>query len=720
MQGKGWMAVLTAMVLLSVGVASGAGPGAPGPEPAISAAGAVDRVRELLELPEAWGPPRTERQERPEGPAWAVEWDSDAATGRPWALAVIDGGSGQLLEYQRADFRREDRPRLMRYTRSEAESLASRWVERLLPAALRAEVALSDLPPYPAPLHEPVHAFRWQRQALGYPVLAEGAVLEIDGATGELRAFRLTWDREAAFAQPGPVLSREEALEAFHRGLPVSLVYHPVSHGALGQPGGYALLYRPVTGSVHLSQQGELLDLAGRPLPAPGQEPRLLPAPERPYQPPAEPLSLEELIARAQAIAGRSEPPFDQWSEQVGDPSSPRTLWSFFLGSSFADLVEVTIEQETGLLHRLTYLPAESALMEQAPWKLSRAEAEEVAIAFLRTHRPDLTGEVALSSYVDPGLTEGLAILPVSFRHLHRGIPLEDLSIMVLVDMRTGQVSGFWHTHRPVLGALPEPVGLIGAEEARSRYIEALGLQLGWQRFLPEPGHETPPPQLVWSLGHGVEAHGVDGRTGLVLDWHGRPVQVGIQPTRDAAGHYAGRELELLWAQGVIEAVGGELKPDSPVAAGEAIRWLVLATQPARCCATQGLELAPVLPPGSPLGKALAADPYLRRALQAGIIQPADFEGEVDLAAPVSRERFALWAVRALGHGRVAAMEVPIPLRFVDGPAVGERYANAVAILSGLSILRGDGQGRFHPREPLTRGAAAKIIYAVAAELAGP
>jgi hypothetical protein len=100
-----------------------------------------------------------------------------------------------------------------------------------------------------------------------------------------------------------------------------------------------------------------------------------------------------------------------------------------------------------------------------------------------------------------------------------------------------------------------------------------------------------------------------------------------------------------------------------------------------------------------------------KAGFQSGIFLPEDFEGEAAPEGTVSRQLLALWMVRAMGYGPIAKISNRIQTDFIDQDQLGERYANAVGILQGLKVIQGDGQKRFHPQRPLTRGEAAKMIY---------
>lgn len=690
-------------------------------EPTVTAEAAVASVREMIGIAEGRGEPQVELIPWGEvGVRWRIVWESDWETGQPWVETLVDAMTGRLVDYSTYELT-GGRAALPRFTRSEVEAKATEWLERLVPEGQRADLSPVVFIPAQAPFYDlGQHHFRWQREALGYPVSGDQVSIRISARTGTLTSFHMNWSERAKFALPEQQLAREEAERLFLERMPLELVYRLVSDRDSGAE-RYRILYQPTDhgGSSYLNQAGQRLDFAGQPVAEAVGGWQLVPAPDKAS--PAGPFDQAAALALAMELTGREEPPNSPGPSTWG-PYGSQPTWNFTWANSHS-YTEVMIEQETGLLAALHTLQDQFTPSAQVEWKVTTEEARQTAIAFLQTYRPDLAGRVALRTLPDHVESEVQTLgssYGLTFVVMHRGIPVDNRMGTVEVDMETGAVVGFWFFGEDGSAPLPEPENLIGEEKARGRIMETAGLHLGWRSFPLWEGQGAPAFQLVWSLGDDLSpVAGVDGQTGTVLDWEGRDLQSRALPPADIAGHPAGREIELLWFQGVLPTVDGQFQPDHLVSTGEAIRWLTEATQ------TSFYDIYPGnrrrLGEDSVLGRAIAESPdalYLRSAVEAGIIRETDFDGKVDLAAPVTRERFALWAVRALGHDRVASMAVRIPMDLADGDQVGEGYANAVAILAGLSLLPAGDDGRFQPQAQLTRGAAAQMIYAVALELA--
>lgn len=669
----GWMATALALVLL-LGTALPARAEA-GEEPQVSLADAIQISVQLLELPAGLGQPEGILES--EG-VWSIFWRPSGIEPREMPQVRVDAMSGRLLEY-RAGQQVPGVAELFHLTRAEAQKRAEHWLERLVEEGLRAQLAPMSRPPV-ALLNRyleayPSYEFRWERQAAGYPVVEEGVSLQLDGATGALRYFSLEWsDRE--YPKPAFTLHRSEATRLGRDRLSMELVYRQIHQPEAAAP-RFQLIYRQQGGGwpLFMTQQGQTLDLAGKVVPAvdaPSYRP--LKAPRQPFRPPAEPIDREGALRIARAVTGMAEAPVEATSDrEPGVGPVWRLIWSSGSGA----LGQLMIEQSTGLVRSISdYSPD---LHEPVPWKLTAAEAEEAAVAFVRAYRPDLLGRVAVQRTAAPA-QEGSRLLTVNLVEMHRGIPVEPNLHTLEIDMITGRVRNFWLNPLPSGAELPEPEGLKAATEAREAFLQAMEMRLIWYTFWQENGERTE-PAVVWALGATQFGAGVDAKSGAVVDWMGRPLADLLPPT-DIAGHPAAREIELLWTSNVLAGSDGRFEPEHQVAAGEVIDWLAEATHD------------PFTPPRSS-----GAGP------------------EFDRTAPVTRERFALWAVQAMGYGEIAAMPVKIPIPFADGEAVGAPYANAVAILAGLGILQPGPDGRLQPQAPLARGEAAQWIYRVAVQV---
>lgn len=100
-------------------------------------------------------------------------------------------------------------------------------------------------------------------------------------------------------------------------------------------------------------------------------------------------------------------------------------------------------------------------------------------------------------------------------------------------------------------------------------------------------------------------------------------------------------------------------------------------------------------------------------AIEVGLIRPTDYDGStLDPTQSVSRERFALLLIRALGLNGAEDEGAP---RFADAAAIQPAYRAAAAMLQAEGLMIGDGEGRFSPAAPVTFAQAAKTLIRASA-----
>jgi len=703
------------------------------PEPKITADEALAIVLETFPEWKEKAHPEEEPQlvPGPSGSAWSVQWYVTVGDWEDTFVHVtVDAQSGEILSYNAHRFALGVPPVPMR-SPEESQAVAGEWLARLLPESERAGLALTAFPGRPQRSGDQItRTFFWEREVEGYPVAFAGTAIEIDAQTGELVTFyREIPDEGVAYRLPEHLLTRSEAEVALGKALQPVLAYQ-YFNGEQGAEGEYRLVYRLGDfGLPMIDQEGKPFHHLQYELPVGPLSERMLPAVGKPYQPPSEAVTQEQALAVAQAAAGIPDAPDDQYFDPgSGLPEWPPTYrftWSQPTPSGEPAWVSVEVEAGTGLVlavNRWTDSPSGGAPSAQPPEPLEPAVSQEqavsAAVAFVQEHRPDLIGKVALgpgpwrTSQPDSESTYSITLVPV-----HNGLEVLGRGAYLEVNAMTGKVVGAQFNAILMSGDLPAPTPTVQPVQVIDLVLDHVELRAVWDRSLSPATAEYSAPALVWEA-TGLEGlSAVDALTGQLLDHDGRDILEQKAPPRDIAGDPHAQAIELLWWGGIVETEGGLFQPDEAVTAGEALDWLTQSLWLEHCvCSSHAAVDRHVI-------EALISSPHalaFQSALLHGILKPEEVTGEAQLDSPISREQFALWLVRALGHERVALMETRIPMPFVDADQVQPAYANAVAILAGMGIAKGYPDGRFLPQAPLTRGEAAGLILQVAREMQRP
>ncbi|MGE5675986.1 MAG: YcdB/YcdC domain-containing protein [Mycobacterium leprae] len=666
------------------------------------------------------------------GATWNLNWNSpEKAVERIGISVTVDGVTGVITSYNRYENKPEEANLApAAYSREDAAPVAEGWLSKLA-ADVKDSLRLAEQP-LTFEMWGPMqtsYTFNWQRMEQGYPSRNGGVSITMDARTNQLMSYQRNLQTNITYVTPEKVATRDQAMQAY-RALPMQLAYQYYQKPASTE-GEWRLIYRPATGFFPpLSQDGVLLNYQGKVL----DLKRLanltpLPAPDKPYKAPERPLTEQEALALAQQVAGRTDQPTSS-SCNESSKGEEKSAFCSYNWSAQGELkageynTDVQIDLHKGVAASYNSWGLWSPIGPDEKI-ITEDEARQNAVDFIRTVRPDLVSNLML---MPPTADQDVMLYKVesyqvTFAQMKNGIPFADRQLSVQVDARNGHIRNFWANDWGIDAktTFPQANYVIKPEEALDAFLKVQGLELGWQTLqqpyfpgkTPAPADNTYKANLYWLPASKLNVVAIDANTGAPLDYQGRNlIELTTKPT-DIAGHFAEKEINLLWSRGVFSLKDGKFNPNGTLSMAELSRWLILA---------RGMQPYPTYNFAS-MGRgeamatkmAQAADaPYIGAALQNGIILPEDLTDDTDPNAPVTREQVALWAVRAMGYGAIAKMPNRIDMPFTDKDQIGDRYVNAVAILHGLGVIKGGSDSRFAPQRLITRGEAAKILFAVA------
>lgn len=695
---------------------------------------AIAIATKAFPVPAEMGAPNVSLSQSGTYASWEIAWQTPAKMANPRSMTVmVNAISGQIMNYWSNSAPTDQAP--LSYSRTEAHKLAAEWLEKLAPAWKDSLRFLDNPLEYTFWGPTAVYQFHWDRVEQGYPVSNQGVDMTINARTGELQNYSFNWDPEFKAELPAKVLEKAQAEAAYREQLAMQLTYRRYQKPATDL-GEWKLVYRPVNGYPYMNQQGKLIDWTGKAL-EPNTDPKLLPAAAKPYVKPAKPLTPDEALALAYEVSGRTEAPANVNCREYGEETKEQSC-SFDWYSENSPGGHLQIDLSSGLVFHYSnwaqYEPIKD--VEKYQPKLSVEQAQKIAVEFLQKYRPDLAGKALIlppdqrmvERYKQMG--EPLRSYNFQFQMTHDYIPVDGWQVGMEIDANSGVIR-YFYGYNDMRANEKEPFpsldGLAKAEVAVNSFLTNQGIELTWVTMQPESYYmgkqpnadEKPVMMLVWAPRRMMGIEAIDAKTGVPYDYEGRDLVEAAKRPTDIEGHYAQREIELLWARRIFDLKDGKFNPEQQVSAGELARWLVMA---------KGMQPYPMYDFRMSLaGKGAAADnianspaaAYFGAAMQAGIILPEDIVTDADPSAPVTREQYALWVVRALGYGDIAKMEAKIEMPFKDQASIGAKFANAVALLNGLKISTGDAQGNFNPQRLVTRGEAAKLLFAVASQNRG-
>ncbi|GAB7386349.1 hypothetical protein BSNK01_01840 [Bacillaceae bacterium] len=341
---------------------------------------------------------------------------------------------------------------------------------------------------------------------------------------------------------------------------------------------------------------------------------------------------------------------------------------------------------------------------------MTKAAAKEKAVEWIKRLSPSYVHQVYYKGNANPWERHDAQRFHFYFERLVNGIPVHDQGINLQLDARTGEIVHYfvnWQDWK-----FPQPgQGLLGEAEAREQLLSPIGVELSY--FVPEPRYWLPndqeradrqKPILVYRLVNKVR----EGRP-MFLDAESRQwrsletgeIVRGRELPRDIKGHWAEKELELMYRYNAFEVQDGKVYPDEHIKRGELVKMLILAMHQGRFIYYGNREAA---------FADVKADskyfPYVQAAAEQNLLDTS--KKALKPEETIDREELAVLLTRALGYGPLAREADIFKLPFVDGDEIEAK--GAVAIASGLGILPGEGD-RFQPAAKVTRAQAAVAFY---------
>ncbi|WP_232697645.1 DUF4901 domain-containing protein [Brevibacillus daliensis] len=159
--------------------------------------------------------------------------------------------------------------------------------------------------------------------------------------------------------------------------------------------------------------------------------------------------------------------------------------------------------------------------------KISEAEAQKEAIAFLEKHLPRNLKEISLEhisstkddhipAWVDKSKLKDRKVIPqyyFTFNELHQGVQIADKSYSVQVDGVSGKVNGYYFNTNDKDVKLPDNKNLASVEEAKKAYVKAHSLELAyvWPEYHDQ---KAPAPLLVYVPSNQANGTVIDATTG--------------------------------------------------------------------------------------------------------------------------------------------------------------------------------------------------------------
>ncbi|NLW16587.1 MAG: hypothetical protein GX033_02895 [Firmicutes bacterium] len=628
-------------------------------------------------------------------PVWQLTWSADDGMRVRIAVHAI---SGRILEYNHWEqTTEEDLPPLPKQSEEEALAKAEAFLKRLAPeefAQCRYQPGQPLRPYLRERNHHLTYNFNFQRYANDIPFNYNGLRVSVNADTGDVTGYSYVWT-EGPVPKPVDLIGADKAATIAQEEGKMELQYY-LPYDKPGETPKPILVYQaPKINIITVDAfTGEILapSLSVPPVARDAEYGKaaadeLSPAELKEVALVEGLLTQEEAETKAREIFAIEDTYKVQDARLMANWQFPeQRQWHLSFATEDEEQrshVAVTLDAETSEIYRYyTTLPWEKY---ENKGTLSWDEAEKLARDYLRKMNPAKAQQVELVKPETIDQEENQLLYYFTYRRLVNGIPFPQNGFNVTVYAGDEPAITSYNLNWQEL-KFPGKQGALSLEQAHAKLRQTYPFRLEYRvpeqgvRPLPVEGVATAanaanrgskvsnPISLVYTQAP-VPSTMFRATDGQPLNYQGEPIQEDvITLPKDIAGHPAEQDIAYLAKVGILPVpTNGKYRPDEVASTGD---WLELLANAMGSSSDQQMDR---------LTKGQASDKN----------------------QPLKREELALYAIRALGHDRIASMSDIFFIAVPDADEVSEEYTGHVAIALKLELLQLR-EGNFAPQATAT------------------
>lgn len=652
---------------------------------------------------------------------WYLYWNNKE--GDMDNISVTIDGKGTILNYYHyTPYNYE--VKFPKISRQEAKEIADKFIEKVNPGIV---YQLKEYDTIQPSITDPSYYFYYTRIVNGIPFYNDTVSIDVNRQTGKVQSYYCNWSEDLEFPSPKNIISLEEAQKAYMEKLGLRLIYdYAVIDDKINVFAAYAPKH--VMNSYIDAFTGEKIDLESVYYAGGGgyaydkvtvavsekqaAGPVLSPEEINAVNQVSKLLSKESAEAKARSIKvlGLTDA-FKLRSANLSKnwPFEDEYTWYLYFVKDAKNAnerslyVNVTIDAKTG---EVKSFYNDVYYEGNVKAKYNKEEAKAAVEAFLKQFNPDKFSqtEYDISSDNQIYYRAGENPLQYSFSYIRKvgKVVFPNNSIHVGYDAVGGKITYFDMNWLDV--EFPSVDQALPLDTIYEKMFEEVGMELQYRvQYTNETDAKyseiVPPYQgknMQVKLVYGVKPDKpllFDANTGVILDYSGKPYKENkpVEYT-DIDGHFAEKQIRFL-AEFGIALDGPEFKPDQEILQKDFFRLL-----------SKTLNYYGVYPVSEADTKEL--DDMYKFLIREGIVK----ESEKAPDAVVSREESVKFIIRALKYDKVADIKGIYQYPFKDMDNANPDLIGYISIATGLKIINGS-DGMFYPKNKLTRGQAAVIIY---------
>ncbi|WP_105614209.1 YcdB/YcdC domain-containing protein [Vallitalea okinawensis] len=654
---------------------------------------------------------------------WEVSWDFDRKDEYFNINVLINASTGEIMSYDSHIYNHEnDLEKLPSLTGDEAKALAINFVTKMHPD----KIDMLEVGDVFTQSYDAIYSMHFQRKVNGIST-TDGIAVEVDGQSGEVAGYRITWNDDVTFEDPEVIQSKEEAKAVFLDAMSMELGYTPIMDDNY-EVESLKLVYNMNTEkhaikAADLSSESDTINVEVVDDDTHINKEFTLSEDEK-----VEYLELANLLP----IELVDEKLTHEQADKIGQHYIDTLLGKGFYiedleyrtdyeGNKTWD-IRCSSEAESRYYHyganmelepngklKRFYRYNEESEMDKADEGQERIQPEELyskaakIIAMIYPDEFSQMGSVIECGGVSWGYNDKDYD---NLMYVFTMNQMEELEHHGGMSVEIGAYSGTIYNidYEWVDIEIPELEPVLTAEEAKAKLIEIVDIELRYGINSDEES-ETKEAILYYYLKTEVNdswVRSVDAINGELLNYQGRNVYE-LNSANALTDHWAANELKMMDEKEIIDL--DSIEVDDPITVNEFIDMLVQASG----YKYYRLDDAPALL----FTNVSEEDAYydtLRLAVYDNIIdnEAISWEGNRHL----TREEMAMYMIRMLGFGKVADLEGIYKSSFIDAVDISKEMLGSVALCEGFGILEG-ADGAFNPKEELTYAEAAMAVYKI-------
>lgn len=652
----------------------------------------------------------------PQSSYWQLQW-SAGEPGEGGINVQINAKTGDVIHMYRWN-KQSGQPTSVSMSASEAQSVADRWLQRILSdKSDQFQVVTS---PTIVPLTNSGYStfqIQYQRIANKLPILGDMARIEVDARTRDINSFSLTWT-DLPLADPGKVITVNEATKIFKAEDMLKLQYFLPQNwlrSSYSQPEPVRLIYR----TEHPSG-GTINALTGKPLALKeGQNERYandmalkemasggMGVADQAAAPSLTPQEIAELEKQADIITKEeAASKLKQWVDIPAQAELTRAslnrdwqnkdlrTWSLNWGNpkgaaegEFFDLW-ARVDASTGRIYSFNQYSGDN----NQPGTLTQEQAQAAAQEFISKIEPQLSKQVKLEA-ADPWNVRPLneKNLPsqwtVQFARQVNGVPFSNDGIRVTVSGVTKKVTEYnltWTEQQ-----FPPVNKAMGSAKAYEIFSDLAPMTLCYTPITTYG--ETSEFLLVYkpqAADKQSEFAMIDAISGEALNSMGDPLNKKPAPHtfNDVTGHFAKKEIQAIGQAGLMNEYGNQFKPDETIANIVFLRAMLGAIDGVWSITDR------------------EDDKVISDCVARGWLKE-----KVDPKAALTRQLMTEVVIRSMGLEKAARYSSLFKNPFPEDLTIDESKLGYIALANGMNLLHVD--QAFEADQAVTRGEAAYTI----------